>query len=619
MAKINVLPSKVFNRISAGEVVERPSSVVKELVENSLDAGATSINIEILSGGIAMIRVSDNGEGIEKTELKNALLPHATSKISKVEDLNNIITLGFRGEALASIASVSKIRISSITKSQEFGATIYAEGGLIKENSDYPIHEGTEITVNNLFFNTPVREKFLKTPRTEENEISAMVARFILGNPNISFKYYADDKLIFQSFGDGIESAIVNIYGAKTIEDCFYINCDKHGVKISGYIGKHYFTKGNKSYQTLFINGRYVVNQTISSAIYNAYSSYLMKRQYPFYVLSISIPTEMVDVNVHPNKIDVRFLDNQIIYGILYSVISKVLDGSSTIVDIVNENKTNTNQIKLDYATHNSKKIEKNQKETYRFDKLLFADSGAKAIDVFDSLEDKSKKDERPIIDVFAENKAYLEMLEKKNKEKLENAQQEIKIESELRYVGQAINTFLIFDDGQDLYLIDQHAAHERVLYDKIIDSFNGNNIITQPLLIPYVLNVNSFEYEFLTQKLALLNQMGIGIDEFGLNTFKISFVPNVLVDVSIEKFFNEILDDVNTLKNITLTDVLKEKFAQKACKSAIKAGDKMTESEVSSLLELIKGNLGLKCPHGRPIAVKITRMEIDKWFKRIV
>ena len=329
MSKINILSSKVYNRIAAGEVVERPSSVVKELVENSLDAGATSIQIDILGGGISSIKITDNGSGIEKSELKKALLPHATSKISSVKDLDNIISLGFRGEALASIASVSKLTIVSKPENQQLGASIYCEGGDMGEVEDCGAINGTEITVNNLFFNTPAREKFLRTERSEESDVSSMIAKFILCNNNVAFKYTADNKVIYQSYGDGFESAMCCVYGPDVIKDCFYIETIKNGIKINAYIGKHHFTKGNRSYQTTFVNGRYITNQTIASSIQNAYSSYLMKRQYPFYVLSLTVPSEIVDVNVHPNKLDVRFANNQIIYSTVYSVVSKVLDGSS--------------------------------------------------------------------------------------------------------------------------------------------------------------------------------------------------------------------------------------------------------------------------------------------------
>ncbi len=622
MSKINLLSSQIYNRIAAGEVVERPFSVVKELVENSIDAGATTIQIDILDGGISSIKISDNGSGIEKTELKKALLPHATSKISNLKDLDNITSLGFRGEALASIASVSKINIVSKPKNQEIAAEISANGGEINEISDCAPIDGTIITVNNLFYNTPVREKFLHTARSEEGEISSTVARFILANPNIAFKYTSDGKTIYQSYGDGLESAMTCVYGVNTVKECFYVDTEKNGISIRGYLGKHHFTKGNRSYQTVFINGRYIVNQTVSAAISNAYSSYMMKRQYPFYVLSLTIPTEIVDVNVHPNKLDVRFANNQVVYGSLYSVVSKVLDGSSEALNIAKTKEDvmqNTNDIKTDYVTHNGVlneiiNFKKEINESKKYSKLEFCDSGAPSVSSQEvNLPQKSNE---PIVDIFAENKAFLESLEKKKSITL---QEIFDIKRDLIYIGQALNTFLIFEDGVDLYFVDQHAAHERILFDKLNNALANHEIVTQPLLIPFVLNVNNAEFDFINSKIDVLNEMGIEICDFGRNTFKISAIPSFLIDMNLQNFFNEILSEIDSLKTFTVNDLLMEKLAQKACKSAIKSGDKLSEPEIQLLTDKLKDNLGLKCPHGRPVAIKITRTEIDKWFKRIV
>lgn len=622
MSEINVLSSKIFNRIAAGEVVERPASVVKELVENSIDAKANKIQIEIENGGISTIKIIDNGHGIEKSQLKKALLPHATSKISKLSDLDNILTLGFRGEALASIASVSKITILSKPKTQDFGAKISSNGGDTQEVEDFGCNDGTEIIVNNLFYNTPVREKFLKSERSEEGEITATIARFILGNPSVAFKYVADGKTIYQSYGDGFESAMASVYGVDVINECFKVDTERHGVTISGYLGKHHFTKGNRSYQTVFVNGRYIVNQTVSSAINNAYSTYMMKRQYPFFVLNVNLPTEIVDVNVHPNKLDVRFSNNQIVYGTLYSVVSKVLDGSSEVLNIVKEEKSKEiNNVFIDKnVTQNLSNKDlydvKISHQSKNYEPVVFNDSGAKGLPIKENIE--SKKEE--VVDIFAENKAFLEKLEQKKKLASEVVEQDtIKIERELKLIGQALNTFLILEDGQDLYFIDQHAAHERILFDKLLDSFNNGEILTQPLLLPYVLNVNNLEYDFLQSKIDFLAKMGIQIEDFGANAFKVSSVPTFLSEMNIGKFFSLILSEMETLKSIEITDVLFEKLAQKACKSAIKSGDKLSELELKTLTDVLKNNLGLKCPHGRPVAIKITRTEIDKWFKRIV
>ncbi len=624
MSKINLLSSKIYNRISAGEVVERPASVVKELVENSIDSGATAIEIEIVDGGTTSIRVADNGSGIEESEIRSAILPHATSKISKLEDLDHISSLGFRGEALPSIVSVSKFKMVSKTEDSSLGSMLTTDGGENVTVTSCGAAVGTEVTVNNLFYNTPAREKFLKTPRSEEGEISSYVQRLILSNPDISFKYVANDKIIYQSFGDGLKSAFISIYGINALKDCFYIDTEKNGIRIKGYIGKHHFVKSNRGYQSIFLNGRYVINNTIASAISNAYSSYLMKRQYPFYVLSITVPVETVDVNVHPNKLDVRFSNNQIIYGSIYSVVSKVLEGSSDALNIVVKNskldeiKTieNTNDNQCDYVTHNST-IETTKKGIYEYE-MLFNDSGAPSLKRFEKIEENE-----PQVDIFAENKAYLERLEREKKEKLEKAnevvQEEIKLERNLTYVGQALNTFLIFDDGEDMFLLDQHAAHERILFDKLKEGFLSNTLDVQPLLLPYILEVNDAESDFIFDKFEFFKNLGVEIEEFGRNAFKISSIPLLLGELNIQKFFDLVLVDLNGLKSLDIRDLLFDKIAQKACKSAVKSGDTLSKEEIDVILDGIKNNFGLKCPHGRPIAIKITRAEIDKWFKRIV
>lgn len=615
MAKINVLSSKIYNRIAAGEVVERPASVVKELIENSIDAGANNITVSIYDGGISKIEVSDNGCGIDKNDLKKALLPHATSKISSISDLDNIKSLGFRGEALSSIASVSRISISSKTKDASIGAKISADGGVVSGIVDFGQDEGTTVTVSNLFFNTPAREKFLKSVRSEQSEVSNVMLRFILCNPNVAVTYLADGETIYKSYGDGLESAMVCVYGPKIIDDCYFIDTEKNGIKIYGYIGKHHFTKPNRTYQSFFLNDRYVINQTVSSSIMNAYSSYLMRRQYPFYVLSVKMPYEFVDVNVHPNKLDVRFIDNQIVYSSLYSVVSKVLDGSSEAISIVADSKKIVDEINTNYVTHNDnvsiKKPEINKplkNETYDFSKFVLSDVVDEENDVGNSSND----------DIFNENKKYLLNLEKKiNDENV--VVTEIEIERNLNYVGQILNTYLILDDGLDMYIVDQHAAHERINYDRFMEKVASRQIDVQSLLIPYILRVNDIEKEFLLEKIEILRDLGIDICEFGSFEFKISSIPAIISDINLKDFFDDLLSNIMALKSIAINDLLKERIAQKACKASIKAGDKMSQTDTEILLKMLNGNLGLKCPHGRPICVKISRTEIEKWFKRIV
>ncbi len=648
MSIINQLDKSVYNRISAGEVVESPFSVVKELIENSIDAKATEITINVLNGGKDLIEVIDNGCGILKDDLLKTVLPHATSKICNVEDLDNILTLGFRGEALASIASVSKMSITSRVNSYPIGFKFDVVGGECSELQDEPCKVGTKVKVCDLFFNTPARRKFLKTDRSEENAITDMVSRMILANPNVSFKYNVDGKNVISSFGDGIEDAILSIYGSETYNNCFKISNYKNGVKIEGYIGNHNFTKPNRTFQTVILNGRYIVNQTIQSAIHNAYASYLMKRRYPFYVLYITMPSEVVDVNVTPNKSDVRFMDNSVVYSALYSTISNVLDGSDKAVDIIVDDKkvnvVSDNSSDNNNVNANNKKLVDNSNDVdddgykivtltdtpnknKRYTKDTFnSDLGQMLLNlaenplVFNNTTQKVNEgeDDKPVsIDVFEENKRYIQQLED---EKLKKEQQFIIEEqtAELSYVGQVLNTYLIFQRNNDVFFVDQHAAHERLLYNKLhyVRLTGERNI--QPLLVPYEINVNAIEYNYINSKLEYLRKLGIEISENKRGEFVISAIPCELIDLNIDQFFNEILQD-DKLYSETVPDVINERLMQKACKSAIKAGKALDKSEVDSLMKLLNGNINLKCPHGRPIAVKISRKEIDKWFKRIV
>ncbi len=670
MAKINILDSSVYNRIAAGEVVDRPYSVVKEFVENSLDAGAKNITITIERGGKDLIQVTDDGAGIEKSELRSAFLPHATSKISKAEDLDDIRTLGFRGEALASIASVSNARIRSRAAGASEAYEITCSGGKMGEVIPCALGAGTEITAENLFFNTPVRARFLRSDKGEEGEISNFVSRFVLGNPNVSFRYIADGKLVLQSYGGGLEEAVASVYGSSVISQCYKLDAVRHGIRIHGYLGKPSFTKANRTYQNTFVNGRYVVNNTVSSAVSNAYGSYLMKRQYPFYVLFIDVPPEVVDVNVHPNKADVRFENNQVIYGSIYSVVSAVLDGNASALDYVAGEKSaapmqgesNTSSEKaekkgaeteyhagksgvshgkagtaassesavaerafteelLENYKKESTLSDTDQEKKYDFRKeyevllhmpkrseytggplIVFHDSGAPA----------AQRAETPAADVFAENKQYLQALEQKAKQQkfiFENAQ----------FRGVLFNTYLLYEEGDNVYLIDQHAAHERLIFDRLKEEMETRKVARQPMLIPYVLNLNREEFAFLSEQKSILEEMGFEMEEFGTNCYKVSAVPMDLQGIDLESFFGEILKEVGTLRAIKLSDLLRDKLAMAACKHAVKGGMSLTESEKQKLFEMLHGDLGLKCPHGRPVAVRLTKTEIEKMFKRIV
>ncbi|MBO7215238.1 MAG: hypothetical protein J6V66_07080, partial [Clostridia bacterium] len=479
--------------------------------------------------------------------------------------------------------------------------------------------------------NAPARQKFLKTTRSEENDVTDTVTRLILANPDISIKYLINDVEQFSSYGDGIEDAVTSVYGNSFLKECIKISNYVHGIKIEGYVGKINYTKANRSYQTVILNGRYVQNQNISSAIMNAYSGYLMKRRYPMAVLYITMPSEVVDVNVTPNKSDVRFVDNSVVYGSIYSTISKVLDGSDSALDIIlpnpnriypspetvrkwAEEEKNAPKPEVKLVTSPGNNNPNTSDYTYDdFDFDLFKNLSF----VFEDkkvCEESSQSSRQPeTVDVFAENKRYIEELEIKKQLEL----QPYKVEK-LKYVGQALNSFLIFEKEGDLFLVDQHAAHERIIFNKLLFARTTGEKATQPLLVPYVLKVNSVEREYIIDKSSYIADLGFDISQNKDGNFSVYEIPLELVDIELDAFFEDVLYDYS-LRRETIPEIINEKLMQKACKSAVKAGMKLSDSEVESLMKLLNDDITLKCPHGRPIAVRITRSEIDKWFKRVL
>lgn len=647
MSKIVLLTKEVYNRIAAGEVVERPFSVVKELVENSIDAGATEIVIKLEDGGKKLISVKDNGSGIEKDDLVNATMPHATSKIKTADDLDKIATLGFRGEALASIASVSEMKIISKVRTAEIGYYIESDYGVLGDLEPFPADDGTVVEVRNLFKNTPAREKFLKPSKNEEADIVNIVTRLIFTHPEIAFKLVFDGKEKLHYAGGSIDEAIIEIYGYETIRDCIQIETEKNGLKISGFIGETYFVKPNRTYQTIVLNGRYVQNITLQTAIHNAYAPYLMKRKYPFYVLKIDVAPEFVDVNVHPNKADVRFADNHVVYGAIYSIVSKVLEGNAAAIDIVKPNGyfQTGSVVETKPVTDSENKNEENGERKYadvvgcddpvvlpdyltRLGKF-FDPVTAEKEGLFDNLPlsspssgstetETSEEKKLSIDDIFAENKKYIEELESRKSNTEKPTQTEISVDDNIRVVGQVLKTYLIFEKGEDIYFIDQHAAHERLLFDKFTEEYKNGKTDEQTLLVPFLYSVNEKEAEFLTSRFEYFRNAGIDVAEYEDGVFAVYALPLTLLDMDIKAFFDDVLSDMS-FRKADMPDIIRDKLAQKACKAAIKSGKTLSQSEIDKLLEKLHGDMGLKCPHGRPIAIRITRTEIDKWFKRIV
>lgn len=658
---INVLDSSVYNHIAAGEVVERPASVIKELVENSIDAGATRIDVEIENGGASKIKVSDNGSGIDKNFVKTAFLPHATSKIAKVDDLESILTLGFRGEALASISAVSRVLMVTKTEDEEIASAIEIDGGTITKEYETGRTTGTTTIVSDLFFNVPARKKFLKKDKSEEQEVTALISRFILANPKICFSYKTDGKTIFSSPGTNLDDAIFSIYGKEAISESLKVNLSKGTYSVSGFVGRPSFSKPNRTYQTLVINGRYVVNNTISVAIANAFGDMLMKRKYPFYVLHMTLPADEIDVNVHPNKLDVRFANNSLVYSLFFECISRALSNMDYVASAEDKNiekaldKVQTTSILDTLKTidnNESLKIDTHENETKRH--FVFPQKPQERIDRagvnlnpfsrdIKSMSEEEKEDFKDTIldatlrssssdkvkDGFGLGSKLLERLAETPKDERYNTsnyqitkeakQTDMNLSLTVKKVGKIFNTYLIVEVDDDVFFIDQHAAHERVLYEKFKAQYDNKNVAIQPLLFPYVLSLNPLEASIIEENLETMQELGFEISEFGNNTFKVNAVPAIVSEMNFDSFFNEFISDNKNIAKKS-SDLIKEYLMQHSCKSAIKGGNDISENEINQLFnQMGKEKIALFCPHGRPIAIRISKSEVEKWFKRIV
>lgn len=653
MSKINILSKDIYNKIAAGEVVDKPASVVKELVENSIDAGATNITIEILDGGIKQIKVSDNGCGIDRDDYDKVFLAHATSKVKNIEDLASIGTLGFRGEALSSIASVSKVVLSSKTKNSQEGYQISCEGGELSNITPIGSAPGTYMVISDLFYNIPARKKFLRKPKLEENDITNYIARLIMANPDISFKYVADNKIVYHSFGTGLYDAIYTIYGKIIVDNIIEVKFERGDFKFSGYISKPTFSKANRTYQTLIVNGRYVINQSISTAINRAYENFMMKGSFPFFVLNLNIPLDKVDVNVHPNKLEVKFEDSNSVFGMVYSEILNILyncQNSKTISTFDNATNETVDKSKLNiiedvgsnYSNENSNKangddiieVSLTSKVEYESNKEdIENDQYSRAVlqaqnDNFNLVPFTSTSDFDFKIKSPTSSKLDIDNIEKIVKDQQTifedntkyNDQKSLFDNDSYKIIGTLFNTYIVIEFNEKMILVDQHAGHERILYDKYCNELSQKKVVVQPLLVPFVLDVNYKESSFLNENLDLLVEMGVEIEQFGESSFKISAVPMLFDNLDIDKFFLEILSNLDNKLILSKNDSIKEFIAKKACRSAVKANDVLSTNEITELINTInEPNQVLLCPHGRPIIVDVSKNEIEKWFKRIV
>ena len=664
---INVLEPRVYNRISAGEVVDRPASIVKELVENSIDAKAKAIVIEITDGGIKNITVSDDGCGIEKNDIATAFLPHATSKIKDVEDLDNILSLGFRGEALASISAVCQVKLSSKTKESAVGYSIKVNGGIFDQVVEVARENGTTISCSNLFFNTPVRAKFLRKPKTEEAEITHLIEKFMLSHSDIAFTYYIDGKLVYNTTACSMQDIIYTIYGKEVYDNLVEVNYTSEDITVKGYVTKPKLSKSNRTYQTLFINGRVVENFLVSSAVQSVYEAFLMKGRFPVYVLSIIVPANSVDVNVHPSKKEVRFDNPSKIFSIMRKAVENALLSTDQIANFIFEEENTlpqpnfskgiygqhqqTNQdnkyagFKAEILPNNEgKSYKENEYKSYKdneeksyivdlidtevkpaspeeFDIVVKKDEEQKQTnEEFDDLSKMSLKD-RYIIESKDNSTFFFDQSGEKftasirantQAEKFLNAS----VKDEMKILGTLFKTYIVIELQDNVYFIDQHAAHERLLYDKLVSKINENNITTQDLLVSYTFSLGAKESANIDLSLDQLKKMGFVIEK-NQYSYKIKSVPLVLADIELEKFVDELIkDSVNWDKKPS--DYIHKKLCQTACKHAIKAGDDISKDQCAYIIEQVRKGVML-CPHGRPVTLAISKREFEKMFKRVV
>lgn len=632
MGEIYKLDSSIYNRISAGEVVEKPHSVVKELVENSIDAGANKISVEIESGGKTLIRVTDNGAGIAPDDMPIAFLSHATSKIKTSRDLDNIATLGFRGEALPSIASVATVVMESKKSKAESGYSITLQNGEITDRRAVGMANGTIISVLKLFENVPARAKFLKKDKSEESDITKLMGDFILSNPNIAFTYSADGKIIYSSSGRGLEDAVYTIYSRDITNNLLPVDFSHNAFKIKGYISRPNFTKPTRSYQTMIINGRIINNQVVSTAITQAYGNNLMRRAFPIFVIDILMPFDRLDVNVTPNKTDVRFVDTREIFSVVYRALKNTLDKAADILSIDSDSVPIKS---INNSTINNEQIKTETQSNYEVKSYYDSESSYKSVNTTDikplnnSLEQKSIDELRRNIASLTtrpiENKVVNALNDQADGVSLNNyvqtsfiAEKPVK-EEEIRILGQVFDTYLLISTKQFMYIIDQHAAHERMLYDKLTKEIESNYISSQILLMPQIIEVSAQDASFLSEILPELQGIGLDIEEFGVNSFKVTAVPTIFCGFKFKNYIDELLENKRSFQQIKVKDILRDKLAMTACKAAIKGGDTLNEMEIRYLLSMMKDGLPLQCPHGRPAIIKLDRKDMDKIFKRIL
>jgi len=618
MPNIAILNQETIDKIAAGEVVERPCSVVKELVENAIDAGSTAITVEIKEGGISFIRITDNGCGIEREQVAVAFYRHSTSKIRSAEDLLTVKSLGFRGEALSSISAVARVELITKTYDELTGTRYVIEGSKELSNEEIGAPDGTTFIVKDLFYNVPARRKFLKTAQTEGSYISDMVEKLALSHPDISFKFINNNQTKLHTSGNGNRKDIIyHIFGREISSSLLEVKHECEYFKVEGFIGKPVITRGNRNYENYFINGRYVKSNILSRAIEEAYKSFLMQHQYPFTVLYFTFFSEL-DVNVHPTKMELRFDNNNEIYVELCDTIYAILSHKEMIPEVPVDSTPAPKKIVHEYKEPIPEPFEKRRINEVRAaeSRSVYGQSVTSTVKNYSATEPAAKAPETSTAYEPAQvvtgtqqtlgdyDKVFL----------TESAKKQFSI------IGQLFKTYWLIEFEDKLYIIDQHAAHEKVLYEKTMARLANKDFTSQRISPPIVMTLDARESEMLEKYRPQIEQFGYEVEHFGGKEYMISAIPDNLFNIDMKDLFIEMLDDFSNVTGRQTPDIITEKVASMSCKAAVKGNDKLTLPEINKLIdELLSLDNPYNCPHGRPTIISMSKYEIEKKFKRIV
>nr|WP_297874050.1 DNA mismatch repair endonuclease MutL [uncultured Blautia sp.] len=639
MKKIAVLDQNTIDKIAAGEVVERPASVVKELVENAVDAGSTAITVEIKDGGISFIRVTDNGGGIPKEQVTLAFLRHATSKIQHVEDLLWISSLGFRGEALSSISAVSQMEVITKTPEALTGVRYIIEGGQEKALEEIGAPNGTTMLVRNLFYNTPARGKFLKTAMTEAGYVSSYMEQLALSHQNISFKYMVNGQTRLHTSGNAnLKDVIYGIYGRDITRELVPVSIERSGISISGFIGKPVIARGNRNFENYYINGRYVKSKLLMKAIEEAYKPFMMQHKYPFVCLHYTIDGEAIDVNVHPTKMEVRFQNQGAVYNATYDMIQEALSGRELIPQVelekpqekpVRQKVSAPEPFETGFKQQTARQPQvapsylKEEAAAYvpEIPKAPEMPQSSKQVGIRPAVhvqvqetqqekpQEEIKKTAEPVV---VQQPKQMELFDDKLLSKEARARH--------RIIGQLFDTYWLVEYENKFYIIDQHAAHEKVLYEKFRKEFSNREIVSQMVSPPQVISLNLQEDMLMKAHMEVFQELGFEISEFGGREYSIHGVPADLYGCSVQDFFVEVLDGLEHENPRQASELLAGKIATAACKAAVKGNNRLSYEEADQLIEQLLGlDNPYHCPHGRPTIVSMTKYELEKKFKRIV